>query len=149
MLVDDRQCKSIQPGSRRELTPGQAPISTFTPIIISGFGYSGLNALLLVIPTGAYAGTMMLVFPYLAFRYKNIRSWLYVVAQVLTTAAALILFLAPLSALGALLFGVIILPSTGAGYAVLMGLSLANTAGYTKRTLSSSGLYIGYCLGKS
>ncbi|RMZ13018.1 hypothetical protein D0862_02478 [Hortaea werneckii] len=124
-----------------------APISTFTPIIISGFGYSGLNALLLVIPTGAYAGTMMLVFPYLAFRYKNIRSWLYVVAQVLTTAAALILFLAPLSALGALLFGVIILPSTGAGYAVLMGLSLANTAGYTKRTLSSSGLYIGYCLG--
>ncbi|KAL4988559.1 hypothetical protein BDW68DRAFT_176839 [Aspergillus falconensis] len=35
----------------------------------------------------------------------------------------------------------------GAGYAVLMGLQIANIAGYTKRSLSSSGLYIGYCLG--
>lgn len=135
--------------SGQKLTQEQAPISTFTPIIISGFGFSGLNALLLMIPAGAYAGTMMLIFPYLAFRYKNVRAWLYVVGQILTTAAALILWLAPLSARGALLFAAYILPSTGAGYAVLMGLSLANTVGYTKRTLSSSGLYIGYCLGKS
>lgn len=91
---------------------------------------------------------MMLVFPYLAYRFKNVRAYLYLTAQLLTTAAALILWLAPLPAVGALLFGAIILPSTGAGYAVLMGHSLANTAGYTKRTLSSSGLYIGYCLGK-
>lgn len=86
--------------------------------------------------------------PYLAYRYKNMRSSLYMVAQALTTASALLLWLVPLSAKGALLFAVIILPSTGGGYAVLMGHILANTAGYTKRTLSSSGLYIGYCLGK-
>lgn len=100
-----------------------------------------------MIPIGAYAGTMMLIFPYLAYRFENMRGYLYLVAQLLTTAASLILWLVPLSAVGALLFGAIILPSTGAGYAVLMGHSLANTAGYTKRTLSSSGLYIGYCLG--
>lgn len=28
-----------------------------------------------------------------------------------------------------------------------MGLQIANTAGYTKRALASSGIYIGYCLG--
>ncbi|KAK3650401.1 hypothetical protein LTR56_006380 [Elasticomyces elasticus] len=124
-----------------------APISTFTPIIIRGFGFSGLNALLLVIPIGAYAGTMMLVMPYLAYRFKNVRSYIYIVAQALTTVAAILLWVLPLSAKGALLFAVIILPSTGGGYAVLMGFSLANTAGYTKRTIASSGLYIGYCLG--
>jgi hypothetical protein len=44
-------------------------------------------------------------------------------------------------------FAVYILPSVGGGYAVLMGLQIANTAGYTKRSVASSGLYIGYCLG--
>lgn len=101
-----------------------------------------------MIPIGVYAGTMMLIMPYLAYRFKDLRSYIYVVAQVLTTIAAILLWVLPLSAKGALLFAIIILPSTGGGYAVLMGLSLANTAGYTKRTISSSGLYIGYCLGK-
>ncbi|CRK20586.1 hypothetical protein BN1723_000399 [Verticillium longisporum] len=48
---------------------------------------------------------------------------------------------------GALLFAAYILPSVGGGYAVLMSLQIANTAGYTKRSMASSGLYIGYCLG--
>lgn len=64
-----------------------------------------------------------------------------------TTLAALLLWLLPRSQKGALLFACYILPSVGAGYAVLMGLGLANTAGYTKRTVASSGIYIGYCLG--
>lgn len=29
-----------------------------------------------------------------------------------------------------------------------MGLSIANTAGYTKRSVSSSGIFVGYCLGR-
>lgn len=131
------------------LTRTQAPISTFTPIIISGFGFSGLNSLLLTIPIGAYAGTMMLILPYVAYKFKNIRAWLHIGAQTLTVIAALLLWTVPLEQTGALLFAVILLPSIGAGYAVLMGQSLANTAGYTKRSLFSSGLYIGYCLGRS
>ncbi|KAK2598857.1 hypothetical protein N8I77_012239 [Diaporthe amygdali] len=123
------------------------PISTFVPIIINGFGFSTLNSLLLVMPAGAYAGTVQLLFPYLASKYKDLRSWIYLGGQLLSTLAALLLWLLPLSAKGALLFAVYILPSTGGTYPVLMGLQIANTAGYTKRSLASSGLYIGYCLG--
>ncbi|KIW12833.1 hypothetical protein PV08_08020 [Exophiala spinifera] len=123
------------------------PISTFLPIVINGFGFSLLNSLLLLMPAGFYAGTMQLVFPYLAYKYKNLRSYLVFIAQMGTTLAALLLWLLPRGATGALLFACYILPSVGAGYAVLMGLQLANTAGYTKRSLASSGLYIGYCLG--
>ncbi|KAB5529060.1 major facilitator superfamily domain-containing protein [Coniochaeta sp. 2T2.1] len=123
------------------------PISTFVPIIINGFGFSTLNSLLLLMPVGAYAGTMQLILPYLAYKYKNIRSYLVFAAQVGTTVAALLLWVLPISSTGALLFGCIIMPSVGAGYAVLMGLQLANIAGYTKRSIASSGLYIGYCLG--
>ncbi|KXT15312.1 hypothetical protein AC579_2817 [Pseudocercospora musae] len=63
-----------------------------------------------------------------------------------TTLAAALLYGLPLNETGGLLFAVYILPSTGAAYGVLMGLPIANTAGYTKRALASSGLYIGYCL---
>ncbi|CRK20587.1 hypothetical protein BN1723_000400 [Verticillium longisporum] len=123
------------------------PISTFVPIIINGFGFSTLHSLLLVIPAGAYAGTLMLVFPYLAMRFPGIRTWLILAAQMGTTLAALLLWLLPLRQKGALLFAAYILPSVGGGYAVLMSLQIANTAGYTKRSMASSGLYIGYCLG--
>ena len=124
------------------------PISTFVPIIIHGLGFSELNSLLLKMPTGAYAGTVQLLLPYLAFKFTNIRTYLICVAQVGTVVAALLLWLLPTSNTGGLLFAIIILPSVGAGYAVLMGLVIANTAGYTKKSVASSGMYIGYCLGK-
>jgi len=49
---------------------------------------------------------------------------------------------------GGLLFGAFILPSTGSAYVVLMGLQVANVAGYTKKSVASAGLFVGYCLGK-
>jgi hypothetical protein len=123
------------------------PISTFVPIIINSFGFSTLNSLLLVMPAGAYAGTMQLLIPYLCFKYTNLRSSLIFACQIGTLIAALLLWLLPIEKTGALLFTCYILPTTGAGYAVLMGLSIANTTGYTKHSVASSGLYIGYCLG--
>ncbi|TEA21380.1 putative transporter [Colletotrichum sidae] len=123
------------------------PISTFVPIIINGFGFSTLNSLLLTMPAGAYGGTVQLVMTYLAYKFKNCRTWIIFGAQLGTTLAALLLWLLPRSAKAGLLFAAYILPSVGGGYAVLMGLQIANTAGYTKRSIASSGLYIGYCLG--
>ncbi|KAF4841505.1 putative transporter [Colletotrichum siamense] len=123
------------------------PISTFVPVIINGFGFSTLNSLLLTMPAGAYGGTVQLVMPYVAYKFKNCRTWVIFGAQLGTTLAAILLWLLPRSAKGGLLFAAYILPSVGGGYAVLMGLQIANTAGYTKRSIASSGLYIGYCLG--
>ncbi|KAH8897968.1 allantoate permease [Thozetella sp. PMI_491] len=123
------------------------PISAFVPIIISGFGFSTLNSLLLLIPAGFYGGSIMLILSFLAYRLPNARAYLIFGAQMGTTLAALLLWRLPLDARGALLFATAIMPSLGGGYAVLMGLQIANTAGYTKRSIASSGLYIGYCLG--
>jgi hypothetical protein len=123
------------------------PISAFIPIIISGFGFSQLNSLLLLCPAGAYSGTMMLIASFLAFKFKNIRTYIIFVAQMGTVLSCLLLWKLPIEAKGGLLFATFILPSLGAGYAVLMGLGVANTAGYTKRSIASSGIYIGYCLG--
>lgn len=100
-------------------------------------------------PIGAYAGTVQLLFPWLSMKFPGMRSYLVFAAQMLTTISAILLWRLPLSSQGGLLFACIILPSIGGGYAVLMGLQIANMAGYTKRSVASSGLYIGYCLGTS
>ena len=120
-------------------------VSTFMPLVISGFGFSALNSLLLSMPAGAYAGTLCLLFSFCAMRFDHVRTWLIAVAQSLSTLAAVLLWQLPTSARGGLLFAIYILPSAGAGYSVLMGLQIANTAGYTKRALASSGIYVGYC----
>lgn len=124
------------------------PVSSFTPIIIASFGFSGLNALLLTMPAGAVIGTIEILAPLAAAKIPGIRTWLIAICQCGTILACLLLWLLPRSAKGGLLFAVYILASFGGAYAVQMGLQIANTAGYTKRSVTSSGLFVGYCLGE-
>ena len=143
------------------------PVSSFIPIIISGkwlgcnvcysqtltrltgFGYNRLNSLLLTMPAGAVIGTIELAAPYLAYKVPRIRTWVIVICQCGTITASLLLWLLPRHDKGGLLFACYILASFGGAYAVLMGLQIANTAGYTKRSVTSSGIFVGYCLGMS
>jgi hypothetical protein len=122
-------------------------VSTFTPIIISDLGFSGLNSLLLVMPAGVVIGTIELTAPFIAMKFPGWRSYLVAITVSGTLLASLLLWLLPQSATGGKLFAVYILASYGGGYAVLMSLVIANSAGYTKRSLGSSGMFVGYCIG--
>jgi hypothetical protein len=124
------------------------PISTFLPIIINDLGYSTLNSLLLYIPAGAYGGTMVLCMTYLAHKYPGWRTYIAMFCQSLTSLGSLLLWFLPRHPTGPLLFGCYILPSLGPSYAIFMGLQIANTAGYTKRSVTSAGVFVGYCLGE-
>lgn len=125
------------------------PVSSFIPIIIASFGFNSLNSLLLTLPAGVIIGTIEVVAPYLAYRIPQIRTWLIAICQMGTVLAALLLWQLPRSAKGGLLFACYILASFGGAYGVTMGLHIANTAGYTKRSVTSSGIFVGYCLGMS
>lgn len=48
------------------------PVSSFIPIIMSGFGFNRLNALLLTMPAGVVFGTIELSVPYLAYKFAGI-----------------------------------------------------------------------------
>lgn len=124
------------------------PVSTFSPLIIAGFGYSPLVSLLLIMPAGAIGSFFLLLLPWLSMKYPGMRTYMIVFAQTITTVGALLLWLLPQSNKGGLLAGVYLIPNVAAGYAVLMGLVIANTAGYTKRSVMSSGLFVGYCIGR-
>ena len=110
------------------------PVSTFIPIIINGFGFSTLNSLLLIMPIGAFIGTVEWVAPFICYKYKGVRTWVIVVCQCGTILAAILLWVLGENALGGKLYAVITLPCFGGSYAVLMGLSTANTAGKLQLT---------------
>lgn len=124
------------------------PVSTFIPIFINSFGFSGLNSLLLTMPAGFVTGCIELGAPLIAYKVPNMRAYLVAICQIGTITGAFLLWLLPRDNTGGLLFAVYILASFGGAYAVLMGLSIANTAGYTKRSVTSSGIFVGYCFGK-
>lgn len=123
------------------------PQSTFQAIIVQSFGFSSLNSLLFLMPYGFIIGCIELGAPYLAYKFKNIRTYLIVGCQCLTVMSSLLLWLLPRSQLGGLLIGVYFLGSFAGSYVLCMTLQVANTAGYTKRAFMSSGMFIGYCLG--
>ena len=125
------------------------PVSSFIPIIIKSFGFSQLTSLLLIMPAGFMSGTTELLIPFFASKTNKQRTWLIVGCECGTILASLLLWFIPITVphQGILLFACYILPSFGGGYAVLMGLQIANTAGYTKRSFTSSGIFMGYCLG--
>lgn len=99
-------------------------------------------------PAGAIIGTVEIVAPYLAYRFPGNRTWLIAGCQVGTIVAAILLWKLPRTAIGGLLYACYTLATFGGGYAVLMGLQTANTAGYTKKSVTASGIFLGYCLGK-
>lgn len=122
------------------------PVSTFTPIIIHDLGFSGLTSLLLIMPAGFIIGTIEWSVPYLCYKKPGLRAIMVAVTVSFTLLASLLLWQLPQTSTGPKLFAVYILASYGGGYAVLMSMQIANTAGYTKRSLGSSGMFVGYCL---
>lgn len=98
-------------------------------------------------PAGAIIGTIEWVAPYVCYRFKGMRTWMITACQCVTALSSLLLWNLPLGNTGGLLFACYILAFFGGSYAVLMGLQTANTAGYTKKSVSASFIFLGYCLG--
>ncbi|KEF54825.1 uncharacterized protein A1O9_09267 [Exophiala aquamarina CBS 119918] len=124
------------------------PVNTFMPIIISGFGFNTLNSLLLTIPAGAVGGAIILFTTYTSYKFRNTRTIAILCCELLVIMASLLLWKLPRDAEGGLLFAVYLMTGYSGGWGVIMGLSIANSAGYTKRVVSSSAIHVGYCLGQ-
>ncbi|EON61054.1 hypothetical protein W97_00265 [Coniosporium apollinis CBS 100218] len=129
------------------LSVANGAYSTFTPIVVQGFGFNALNSLLLTMPAGFVTGCIELGAAYAAYKFKNKRCIIMLCCQVPTVVSSILQWQLPRSNKGGLLFATYILASFGGTYCVLLGVVMANAAGYTKRTLNAAGVFIGYCVG--
>ena len=127
------------------------PASTFVPLIINGMGYNRLHSLLLLMPLGFSAGTLPLLSAYLSskFAHRKWRTWVASIAGIPTVVAAVMCWRLPASATGARLFAIYLLGGFTSTYAVMIGLQTSNVAGYTKKSVTAAGFFLGYCMGES
>ncbi|KAF1813347.1 MFS transporter [Eremomyces bilateralis CBS 781.70] len=125
------------------------PVSTFMPLIIASFGYSGFNSLLLSIPVGAFGGVSALASAYLAHRVarRGWRTWVMIAFLIPAIVGSVLLWQVERKHQGPSLLGIILLGGFASPYGILMGIQTANTAGYTKRSVTAAGIFVGYCLG--
>lgn len=125
--------------------------TNFLGIIIKGFGYSALKAQLYTAPNYAVqAVTQLLVSgpPTLLPRFRNMKQPLVASASIIALVGIVLLFVTPAEAVyqNRRLASIIIISCSGANYTVIMAVIGTNTAGFTRRQVSTSTAFFLYCV---
>lgn len=122
-------------------------LTTFVGLIISGLGYSGVEASLLTMPTGVMSTLAAFVFSLISAKWKNRRCLVTMIACLVPIMGTIIVFALPRSNIAGQMVGLYFLYAYFGPYVVGIGLAQANTAGHTKKTVVFAILYIGYAVG--
>jgi hypothetical protein len=124
--------------------------TSFTGLIIVGFGYSSFDAVLLSIPPGiVQAVAMILISFFLSSKYgEGKRIFLIILCYLPGVAACLILYLSPITPgmRSAHLFAITIIPVVAVSAGVTYSLFASNVVGYTKKTVAGSLFFSAYCV---
>lgn len=122
-------------------------VTAFGAKIIAGFGYSSLQSTALLIPGGAVTCVTIYIFAYFADRYRDIRTYLLPISCIPVVVGALVIWLAPWTPRAGPLIGYYLVASFGAPYVLLLTLAASNTAGATKKAITSGATFVGYNAG--
>ncbi|CAK7221359.1 hypothetical protein SEUCBS140593_004544 [Sporothrix eucalyptigena] len=122
-------------------------LTTFGGLIISGLGYSGVNASLLTMPTGVMSTIAAFTFSLISAKWKNRRCLVTMMACAVPIVGTAVVYALPRTNLGGQMVGLYLLYTYFGPYVVGIGLAQANTAGHTKKTVVFAILYIGYAVG--
>ncbi|KAL4897133.1 major facilitator superfamily domain-containing protein [Aspergillus ambiguus] len=121
-------------------------LTTFTSLVMAGFGFSTLEVYLLSMPLGAVHGIFSIGSTYLAGRFPN--NSRCILAGCCTTVSLIgCVLIYAVDSQGAQLFGVFIFVAFAAGIPLTMSLVSSNVAGFTKKATVSSMMFIAYCVG--
>ncbi|KAF8990131.1 MFS general substrate transporter [Hymenopellis radicata] len=122
-------------------------VTAFGARIITSFGYSSLNAILLQIPGGAMTCLTIYIFGWLAGRFKDSRTYLMPISCWPMIIGAVMIWKGSWVYKALPLWGYYLVASFGAPYVLLLSLSAANVAGGTKKSIANGMVFIGYNVG--
>lgn len=122
-------------------------VTAFGTLIIKSLGYSGLQSVALTIPGGAVTCVTIWLFSALADRWRDSRTWLFPLSCVPVVVGAVVIWTAPWHPTAGPLIGYYLVASFGAPYVLLLALASANTAGSTKKAVTSGAIFVGYNVG--
>nr|XP_018266694.1 uncharacterized protein I303_00669 [Kwoniella dejecticola CBS 10117]OBR88852.1 hypothetical protein I303_00669 [Kwoniella dejecticola CBS 10117] len=118
----------------------------FNSIIVNGLGYSTKETLLLATPTGLISWCGSLLFSWIAIRTKQ-RCLTAAASCLLPLLSTILLHVIPRSNVGGSLGSLYLIYFYWAPYIVMTTVVIANTGGYTKKTIVYGMSYLGYLVG--
>jgi hypothetical protein len=119
----------------------------FSSIIIKSFGVDTLGTQYLQIPGGAVQFVSLLAGSYICTRWPNARCITMIVANLICIVGAAMLVSLPSHNRWGRLVGLWLCYFQGLGFSMSLTIVSSNVAGYTKKQLTASILFIGYCVG--
>ncbi|UKZ51038.1 hypothetical protein TrVGV298_004793 [Trichoderma virens] len=122
-------------------------LTAFGSLVIAGFGYKGLNALLLQMPGGATQLVAVLLACYLPSRFQNIRIITMFSLNLISLIGMVIVYAVPAEHKNARLGGYCLCTVFAANMPLSLSLVSSNVGGFTKKTTANAMLFIAYCVG--
>ena len=121
--------------------------TSFSGIIVQGFGFNTFTTLLLGMPSSAFGLLYVLASTYLAHRFKYSRCILMAVLQLIALTGCAMVYALPTYHKWARLGGMWLFPAYAAAMPLSLSIIASNVAGYTKKSTVLAVLFIGYCAG--
>ncbi|KAG0674296.1 hypothetical protein C6P40_003224 [Pichia californica] len=122
-------------------------LSTYSSIIINNLGFSSVKSSLMGIPTGIIASIATVFFTWCASRWNNKRCLLAIISLIIPLIGSIISYTCSHDNTAAQLVGLYFQYFYFASYVVMISCVQANTAGNTKKAMTYSFNYLGYCGG--
>jgi MFS family permease len=122
-------------------------LTAFGSLVIKGFGYTGLQALLLQIPGGATQLVAVLIATYLPSRFKNIRLVTMFCLNLISLVGMVLVYALPATNKGGRLGGYCLCTVFAANIPLALSLISSNVGGFTKKATVNAVLFIAYCAG--
>ncbi|KAK6068209.1 major facilitator superfamily transporter [Seiridium cupressi] len=120
---------------------------SFLPLIIQDMGFSGLTTTLLTLPVGGVEIVAMIVAGFFCSHIRRGRTIIMFIVASPTLAGIAMLQALPLSNNWGRCAGVWLVLCVPASYAVLLSLVSSNVAGFSKKLMTTSMVFVSFCVG--
>lgn len=122
-------------------------LTSFTSLIIQGFGFDTLGTQYMQIPGGAVQFLSLLIGGFICTKFPNTRCIAMTVANLICIIGAGLLVGLPNSNKWGRLVALWLCYFQGLGFSMSLTMVSSNVAGYTKKQLTGAVLFSGYCIG--
>lgn len=119
----------------------------FAPIITQGFGFSNFEALLLQMPIGGVQVVFLLIMSPIATFVPHARILSMVVNTLVSMVGMLLLWQLDPSNVAGRVVGLALSVAYVVNIPLSLSLITSNVAGFTKKSVTSATIFVGYCVG--
>ncbi|KAH6975159.1 major facilitator superfamily domain-containing protein [Ilyonectria sp. MPI-CAGE-AT-0026] len=119
--------------------------TTFSSLVMAGFGFTRFQVYLLNIPMGATLAVFLITSSYLCSRFNGYRTIIGSALSLISLMGSILVRYGPNR--GSQLFGLYLFVAFAAGFPICLSMISSNVAGFTKKSVASAMMFMAYTAG--